>query len=209
MIERWNLLWWGNQLCSVHKNYTYWWKELGPILNHKIIRPPTIQCRRNWSILFVMVVYFEKMMERLNSGEWKIIFGIILCILDIGLTKSGRAAWQEEAETREDTSIVQIHQEQEILCLRALQGHSGRKLIDPSLQDNVLIPDGFFRYIHLVGCAINLHSIINSGLIPGGQNLSKRQTVFFLLVNPMDKEHKDPETSDLKAPRLAQYMHTA
>ena len=25
----------------------------------------------------------------------------------------------------------------------------------------------------------------------------------------MDKEHKDPETIDLEAPRLAQYMHTA
>ena len=35
---------------------------------------------------------------------------------------------------------------------------------------------------------------MNSGLITGGQNLSKRQTVFFLLVNPMDKEHKYPET---------------
>ena len=33
---------------------------------------------------------------------------------------------------------------QEILYLRALQGHSGRNLIDPSLQDNVVIPDGFF-----------------------------------------------------------------
>ena len=54
-----------------------------------------------------------------------------------------------------------------------------------------------------------LHSIINSGLIPGGQNLSKRQTVFFLPVNPMDKEHKDPEKVDLEAPRLAQYMQTA
>ena len=96
-----------------------------------------------------------------------------------------------------------------ILYLRALQGHSGRNLIDPSLQDNVLIPDDFFKYIYHVGCAINLHSIINSGLIPGGQNLSKRQTVFFLPVNPMDKEHKDPETIDLKAPRLVQNMHTA
>ena len=60
----------------------------------------------------------------------------------------------------------------EILYLRALQGHSGRILIDPSF--NVLIPDDFFEYIHHVGCAINLHSIINSGLIPGGQNLSKK-----------------------------------
>ena len=95
----------------------------------------------------------------------------------------------------------------EILYLRALQGHSGQNLIDLSLQDTVLIPDDFFKYIYHVGCAINLHSIINSGLIPGGHNLSNRQTVFYLPVNPMDKEHKDPETVDLKAPRLAQCMH--
>ena len=30
-----------------------------------------------------------------------------------------------------------------ILYLRALQGRSGRNLIDPSLQDNVIIPNGF------------------------------------------------------------------
>ena len=57
-----------------------------------------------------------------------------------------------------------------ILYLRTLQGHSGRSLIDPTLQDNAIIPDGFFKYIYHVGCASNLHSIINSGLIPGGQN---------------------------------------
>ena len=94
-----------------------------------------------------------------------------------------------------------------ILYFRALQGHSGRNLMDPSLQDNVVIPDDFFKYIYHVGCAINLQSIINSGLIPGGQNLSKRQTVFFLLVDLMDKEHKDLETIDLGAPRLALYIH--
>ena len=97
----------------------------------------------------------------------------------------------------------------ETLYLRALQGHSGRSLIDPSLQDNVIIPDGFSKYNYHVGCAINLHSIINSRLIQGGRNLSNRQTVFFLLVDPMDKEHKDPDTIDLEAPRLAQYMHKA
>ena len=73
------------------------------------------------------------------------------------------------------------------LYLRALQGHSGRNLIDPTLQDNVLIPNNLFQYIYYVGCAINLHSIINSGLIPGGQILNNRQTVFFLPVDPMDK----------------------
>ena len=33
-----------------------------------------------------------------------------------------------------------------IVYFRALQGHSGRNIIDPSLQDNVLIPDDFFEY---------------------------------------------------------------
>ena len=44
---------------------------------------------------------------------------------------------------------------------------------------------------------------MNSGLIPGGQNLSKRQTVFSTSVDPMNKEHKDPDEIDLNAPRLA------
>ena len=97
----------------------------------------------------------------------------------------------------------------EFLYLRALQGHSGRNLIDPSLQDNVLIPDDFFEYIHHVGCAINLHSIINNGLILGGQNSSKRQTVFFLPVDPRDKSHKDPEHIDFSVPRRARYVYSA
>ena len=39
--------------------------------------------------------------------------------------------------------------------------------IDSSLQGNVSIPNDFFEYIYQIGCAINLHSIIKSGLIPG------------------------------------------
>ena len=73
----------------------------------------------------------------------------------------------------------------------------------------MIIQSNFFQYIYHVGCAINLHSIINSGFISGGQNLSHRQTVFFLSVDPMDKNHKDPDTIDLSVPRHAQYMHKA
>ena len=95
---------------------------------------------------------------------------------------------------------------QEILYLRGLQGLSGRNSIDPSLHGNVQIPDNFFDYIYHIRCAINLRSITNSGLIPGGQNLGKeRQTVFFTAVNPMDKEHKDLYEIDLNAPRHAWY----
>ena len=72
-----------------------------------------------------------------------------------------------------------------------------------------MISSGFFQCIYHIGCAVNLHSIINSGLILGGQNSSKRQTVFFLLVDPRDKSHKDPEVIDLNVPRRAQYLHNA
>ena len=72
------------------------------------------------------------------------------------------------------------------------------------------IQSGFFHHIYHIGCAVSLHSIINNGLIPGGQNLSKRQTVFFLLVDPRDKKnHKDLDEIDLNVPRHAQFLHNA
>ena len=55
----------------------------------------------------------------------------------------------------------------------------------------------------------NLHSIINNGLIPGGQNSSKIQTVFFLPIDPRDKGHQDPAKIDFNVPRRAQYLHSA
>ena len=58
-----------------------------------------------------MEAYFEKMMEQLNSEESMIIFRNISRTVLIGLTTTGRKAWQEEEETRNDTSIVLIHQE--------------------------------------------------------------------------------------------------
>ena len=93
-----------------------------------------------------------------------------------------------------------------IIYLRALQGHSGGNLIDLTLQDHVLIEPGIFPYIYHVGSNFNLKSIISNGLIPGGQDLSKRQSVFFLLVDPRDEDHKDPENIDYSVPRHARYL---
>ena len=70
------------------------------------------------------------------------------------------------------------------IYFRPLQEHSGRNLIDPSVQDNVIIQSGFFQQISHVGCALNLHSVINNGLIPGGQHSSKRLAVFFRPLRP-------------------------
>ena len=39
-----------------------------------------------------------------------------------------------------------------IVCFRALQGHSGRNLIDPSSEDNVVYQSGFFQHIYHIGC---------------------------------------------------------
>ena len=61
-----------------------------------------------------MVIYLKKMMEQLISGDYKIIFGTILCNLNIGLMKSGRNKKRFQSCT--DTS------RQEILYLRALLG---------------------------------------------------------------------------------------
>ena len=71
-----------------------------------------------------------------------------------------------------------------------------------------MIESGIFHYIYHVGCAFNLHSIISNGLILGGQNLSRRQTVFFLPIDPRDESHKDPEHIDFSVPRRARYVHS-
>ena len=92
-----------------------------------------------------------------------------------------------------------------ILYLRALQGHSGNNLIDPMLQDNVVIGTGILPYIYHVGSNFNLHSIASNGLVLGGQNLSRRQTVFSLPVDPRNESHKEPDS----VPRLSRYMHSA
>ena len=119
--------------------------------------------------------------------------------------KSRRAVWQEEEDKRKDFSIVLILQEQ--FCTPELS-----KVI----QDAILLilqyrTMSLFRTVSSsTSIMSDVQSIcipsINSGLIPGGQNLSNKRTVFFLLVDPI---HKDFDTIDLGTQRLAQYMHKA
>ena len=39
--------------------------------------------------------------------------------------------------------------------------------------------------------------------------MSRRQTVFFLPIDPRDENHKDPEHIDFSVPRRARYVHNA
>ena len=70
----------------------------------------------------------------------------------------------------------------------------------------MLIAPGVFPYIYHVGSNFNISSILSNGLIPGGQNLSRRQSVFFLPVDPRDENHRDPENIDYSVPRRARYV---
>ena len=47
--------------------------------------------------------------------------------------------------------------------LRAVQGHSGGQHVDPALQDLVLLPRDFIKYIYNVGNSHDAHSITQSG----------------------------------------------
>ena len=104
-------------------------------------------------------------MEQLNSTKSNFIFEIIIHNYSIGLMIVGKLVWQQEEVQKEDISTALIIREQ-FSTLRALQGHSGSNLIDPTLQDNVVIGTGIFHCIYHVGCAFNLYSIINNGVIP-------------------------------------------
>ena len=93
-----------------------------------------------------------------------------------------------------------------IIYLRALQGHSGDIIIDLAMHDHVLSSPGIFPYSYLVGSNFNISSILSNGLIPGGQELSRRQSVFFLPVDPRDENYQDPENIDYAVPRRARYV---
>ena len=59
-------------------------------------------------------------MERLNSGDSKIVFGTDLGILNIGVMKCGRGKWKEAEAKRKSFNIVLTDPLRQILYLRAL-----------------------------------------------------------------------------------------
>ena len=105
-----------------------------------------------------------------------------------------------------------------LLYLRAIQGHSGKAYsgnarINPVLQDNVLLPKDFTKYVYHVGHGKELRSTVRIGWVPGGfSTKTGRCAVFFTVVDPMDDEQGLRETScDLSKARnraLQEYLET-
>ena len=71
----------------------------------------------------------------------------------------GRARWQEVEATRKDFNAVLIRQDKKFFTFELSKVIQDAISIDPSLQDNVFIPNNFFECIYHIGCAVNLHSI--------------------------------------------------
>ena len=87
-------------------------------------------------------------------------------------------------------------------------GEEGRNFRGPGLAGHpVLLPDDFAENVYH---ACGMHSIIQSGLIPGGKsNRKDRQSMFFTAVNGMDSQPDQREVEyDLDKPRIAPYKHT-
>ena len=123
-------------------------KESGLILSPKNLLSLRTRSRRKSSIFFDTVKqHNEKTTEQFNSGESRLFFKINFHELLIGRMIVGNLAWQQEEDQKGRyqycTDISGT-----IVYLRALQGHSGRNLIDPQLQDNVIIQRGFFHHIY-------------------------------------------------------------
>ena len=138
------------------------------------------------SLLDTIKRYSGKKMEQFNSGEFNFIFEIKFVEVQHWSDDRWKANLAAGGGSKRRYQYCSDHLGT-ILYLRALQGHSGHSLIDPTLQDNVIIQCGTFHHIYHVGCAFNFHSIINNGLVLGGQDSSRIQTVFFLLIYPRDK----------------------
>ena len=103
----------------------------------------------------------------------------------------GKLVWLQEEDRNEDISIALIIRKQSFTSVL--------------FRDTLGIISLILRY----SVEYSITSIINNGLIPGGQDSSRRQTVFFLPIDPRDKDHEDPEHIDFSVPRRARYVHSA
>ena len=150
------------------------------------------QCQNNWVLFFVMVMFLEKMMGRFEIWRLKEKSSERSCAI------STLVWWKVEAY---NGKMYRSFRTRNSLSPRALQGHSGRNLIESFITGQCINSERFLR-VHLSHWMCK--SIYNPSWIQDWhqeeQNLSKRQTVFFTSVDPMNQEHKDPDVINLGAP---------
>ena len=132
-------------------------KEHGLILNQEVRSIKLSQWQKEWTLFFDTESYLEKKMVRSNSGDWKMIFGTDLSILNIGLMMYGRTRWQEAEATIKDFNAVLTRQDKKFFIFELF------KVIQDAIPLILHCRTMYwFRTISSnIGCAVNLHSITN------------------------------------------------
>ena len=130
------------------------------------------------------------------------IFGTNLSTLNIGLTICGRARW-EEAEATSKIPVLYWS----IRTRNSLSPSSSRSFRTQShwsfITGRCINSERFLR-VHLSHRMCNQITLHGEFRIDTGRtNFERKQTVFFTSVDPMNREHRDPDDINLNAPRLA------
>ena len=98
------------------------------------------------------------------------------------------------------------------LYFRAIQGHSGGTLVDPALQDNVLLPDDFAEYIYHIGNVHDTPSIIQADSFDSRRKkFQKEQAVSVVHSREPDvreSRYLADVQYDLDKPRIVVYKNT-
>ena len=135
------------------------------------------KCQRRWSNCFDTIQYFEKKTDQSKSESCHRCFVQNLRLARIGQFERVWITCKKDEVPGRDFSIVWIHTLLIPSCtFPTIQGHSGGKHTIPAFQDNVLLPSVFAEHIYNVGSSYDTHSIIQSGFLPGGNDVKKRET---------------------------------
>ena len=94
-----------------------------------------------------------------------------------------------------------------LMYVRAIQGHSGEAMVYPDMLNDVAIPFGWKEYLCHVEGSFTLHSNMQAVLIAVGKDTKEgRQSVFFTALDPLSDE-PDEEYEDSTKPRKVHYKN--
>ena len=110
-------------------------------------------------------IKYEDIVEEFNKKKKKKFDGVSQWPINDWITCLAKEGWPK----KRFQYCLNPNSSKHFLHFRAIQGHSGGNIVDPALQDNVLLPKGFTEYIFHVGNVSEIHSTIRSGLNPGGK----------------------------------------
>ena len=136
----------------------------------------------------------------------KIIIETNLNTLNIGLTKSGRARWQEAEATRKDFNTALTHQHKKLFISELFKVIQDAILLIFHYMTMFWFRTDFFEYIYHIGCAnqFTLHHEfkIDTGRTKFGQG--KTDSILHVCES-FEQRTQRSEHIDLEAPRLAWY----